>query len=122
MAGEQAKVKAIKPTTQKIRTLAKDGKWKTKDIESVTSTKALVKIRPIRGENPGQLTLQLPDAWSEELSGKEKTKATYLLMRIPNKSSGAATKVPARKAAKKVTKKIKKIIKKKKVATPKEGE
>jgi len=121
MSGEKAKVKAIKPTSQKIRTLAKDGKWKTKDVESVTSAKALIKIKPNRGDNPGQLTLQLPDEWSQELAGDEKSKATFVLMRIPNKSSGDAKKTPARKAAKKVTKKIKKIVKKKKAATPKES-
>ena len=38
---EEKKVKSIKPTTLKLRMLAKDGKWKTKDVETIAQTKAV---------------------------------------------------------------------------------
>lgn len=90
------KVRAIKPAVLKMRTQAKDGKWKTDNAETVSYKKAFVKVKS------GELTLRLPNDWNEELTGEAKPAASYMLMRIPNKPK---VRTAAKKVAKKATKK-----------------
>ena len=107
---EEKKVKNIKPTTVKLRMLAKDGKWKTKDVQTIAQTKAVLDVKANTNARAGKLTLQLPNDWSQELAGKEKSDATFVLMRIPKAKT---TKAAPRKAAKKISKKITKTKPKK---------
>ena len=108
----EAKVKVIKPTALKLRMLAKDGKWKTKDVETIAQNKAVLDVKANTAAKVGKVTLQLPNDWSQELAGNEKCDATFVLMRIPKNKTKAA---PARKAAKKVAKKVAKKKSTKKV-------
>ena len=113
----EAKVKIIKPTTLKLRMLAKDGKWKTKDVETIAQNKAVLDVKANTAAKVGKVTLQLPNDWSQELAGNEKCDATFVLMRIPKNKKGPAPRKAAKKVAKKVAKKksakkVKKVVSK----------
>jgi len=113
----EAKVKVIKPTTLKLRMLAKDGKWKTKDVETIAQNKAVLDVKANTAAKVGKVTLQLPNDWSQELAGNEKCDATFVLMRIPKNKKGPAPRKAAKKVAKKVAKKksakkVKKVVSK----------
>lgn len=91
----------MKLSETKIKLASKGNKWATKNVGSMNVVTSLTSVKRQTNKKDAQLTLTIPDAWSEELTGyadsetKSKIENTFVLMRIP---TGTAT----RKAAKKV--------------------
>jgi len=107
-----------KPQVVKIRVEDKDGKWETKNTESLSVTKEMMEIKAESRKKPPYVKIELPTDWSTEDITTGKGDSAYVLMKIPKVNKRvrkAAKKVAKKTAAKKTAKKATKTATKKAV-------